>query len=210
MGIMTKGGFFASGVAAFAGLVVLFFAGFFALLLFAVWAFIAAIVAHVALVLLEGRTGWNVAEQTGCVIPFMVAFLISGAAAFALDLVFTTYISLPAMIDAVDRLTHSVGARPVPRIESVLDYYRVALGPTPGTWLRAAGYYLVIVLVFAAVLRWFSLNIEPEPELYPETVTPMRRTARMLGVSAVAVVAVAITWFPMTTWAMIAFRNLTR
>ena len=206
---MTKGGFFASGVAAFAGLVVLFFAGFVALMLFAVWAFIAAIVAHIAVAVVDARTGWSLAKGSPAfIVPFMVAFLVSGAAAFALDLILETYISLPAMIDAVDRLTHSVGARPVPLIESVRDYYRVALGPTPGTWLRVAGYYVVIVLVFAAVLRWFSLNIEPEPELYPEPVTPVKRTARLLGASAVAVVAVALTLFPLTTWAMIAFRNL--
>lgn len=206
---MTKGGFFASGIAAVLGLVVLFFAGIVALMIFAVWAFIAAIVAHIAVALVDDRTGWGIAKGVPAfIVAFMVAFLISGAAAFGLDVMFKTYISLPAMIDAVDRLTHSVGARPVPLIESVLDYYRVALGPTPGTWVRFAGYYAVIVLAFAAVLRWFSLHVEPEPELYPEPVSPMKRRLRWLGASAVAVGTVALTLFPLTTWAVIALRNL--
>jgi hypothetical protein len=140
----------------------------------------------------------------------MVAFLISGAAAFALDLIFKTYVSMPAMIDAVDRLTLWVGGRPVPLIESVLDYYRVALGPTPGDWLRVAGHYVATILAFAGVLFWFSLNIEPEPELYPEPVSPTKRAVRLLGASALSVLAVALTLFPLTTWAMIAFRNLNR
>jgi hypothetical protein len=208
---MTKGGFFASGVAAFAGLVVLFFAGIVALMLFAAWAFIAAIVAHIAVALVDARTGWNIAKGVPAfIVPFMVAFLISGAVAFALDLIFKTYVSLPAMIDAVDRLTHWVGGRPVPLIESVLDYYGVALGPTPGAWLRVTGQYGATILAFAGVLVWFSLNIEPEPELYPEPVSPTRRAARLLGASTVSVVAVALTLFPLTTWAMIAFRNLNR
>jgi hypothetical protein len=206
---MTKGGFFASGIAAFTGLIVVAFAGIVALMLFAVWAFVAALVAHTAVALVDARTPWDITKAIPAfIVPFMVAFLISGAAAFALDLIFKTYISLPAMIDGVDRLTHSVGARPVPLIESVLDYYRVALGPTPGTWLRFAGYYVVIVLVFAAVMRWFSLNIEPEPELYPEPQSPRQRRLRLLGVSVVAVGATALTLFPLTTWAMIGVRNL--
>lgn len=208
---MTKGGFFASGVAAFAGLVVLWFAGIAALMLLAVWAGIAAVIALLALLIVEARSGWRVTNGIPVTfIPLQVAFLISGAAVFALDLIFKTYISLPAMIDAVDRLTHSVGARPVPLIESVLDYYRVALGPTQGAWLRFAGHYVVGILAFAGVLLWFSLNIEPEPELYPEPVSPAKRAVQLLGASAVSVVAVALTLFPLTTWAMIAFRNLTR
>jgi hypothetical protein len=208
---MTKGGFFASGVAAFAGLVVLWFAGIVALMLLAAWAGIAAVIALVALLIVEARSGWGITDGIPVsIIPLQVAFLISGAAVFALDLIFKTYVSLPAMIDAVDRLTHSVGARPVPLIESVLDYYRVALGPTPGAWLRFAGHYAVSILAFAGVLLWFSLNIEPEPELYPEPVSPTKRAVQLLGTSAVSVVAVALTLFPLTTWAMIAFRNLNR
>ena len=205
---MTKGGFFAGGIAAFLGLIVLFFAGLVALLIFAAWAFIAAIVGHLALATIDREE--RSVKETGCVVPFMVAFMVSGAAAFALDLVFETYISLPAMIDAVDRLTVAEHARYEPLIQSVRDYYALALGPTPGTWLRFAGYYVVIVLVFAAVLLWFSLNLEPEHELYPEPVSPMQRTVRRVGASAVAVVAVALTLFPLSTWAAISLRNLSR
>jgi hypothetical protein len=187
---------------------VLFFAGLVALLLFAVWAFVAAIVAHLALGLVEARTDWNISEKTGCIVPFMLAFLISGAAAFALDLIFTTYVSLPAMIDAVDRLTVFEHARREPLIQSVRDYYAFVLGSTPGTWLRFAGPYVVIVLVFAAVLLWLTLNIESVPDAHSEPMAPMKRNLQLLGISTVAVGAVALTLFPLTTWAMLALRNL--
>ena len=137
----------------------------------------------------------------------MAAFLVSGAAAFALDLVFRTYISLPAMIDAVDRLTVFEHARREPLIQSVRDYYALVLGSTPAAWLRFAGYYVVMVVVFAAVLLWFILNIESVPDLHAEPRSPGKRNLRLLGASAVAVGAVALTLFPLTTWAMIAFRN---
>ena len=205
---MTKGGFFASGVAAFFGLVVLFFAGFVALILFAVWAFLAAIVAHIVLGVVEARTDWSISEKTGCIAPFMLAFLISGAAAFVLDLIFKTYVSLPAMIDAVDRLTIFEHARREPLIQSVRDYYAFVLGSTPGSWLRFAGYYAVIVLVFAAVMLWLTRKIESVPDHHAEPVSPITRNLQLLGVSAVAVVTVALTLFPLTTWAMIAVRNL--
>ena len=205
---MTKGGFFPAGIAAFFGIIVVFFAGFVALIIFAVWAFIAAIVAHIVLGLLEARTNWNIADKTGCVVPFMIAFMISGAVAFVLDLVFTTYVSLPAMIDAVDRLTVAEHARREPLIQSVRDYYALVLGSTPGTWLRFAAHYVVIVLVFAAVMLWLTLKIESVPDAHAEPVLPVRRNLQLLGVSAVAVVTVALTLFPLTTWAMIAFRNL--
>jgi hypothetical protein len=206
---VTKGGFFPSGVAMFAGLVVLFFAGFVALFIFAVWAFIAAIVAHLGLALVD-RGEHGLTEEAGCIVPFMIAFLISGAAAFVLDLVFTTYVSLPAMIDAVDRLTVAENARWEPRIRSVGDYYALVLGSTPGAWLRFAGHYLVIVLVFAGVMLWLTLKLEPVPDHHAEPVPPLRRNLRLLGLSAVAVVTVALTLFPLTTWAMIALRNLGR
>ena len=196
---MTKGGFFASGVAGFSALLVLNFAGIVALTVFAVWAMIAAIIAMAALLILEAKSGWGVTDRVPATpIPLQVAFLISGAAAFALDLIFKTYVSLPAMIDALD-LTHFEHARREPLIQSVRDYYAFVLGPTPGTWLRFLSHYLVIVLVFAAVLLWFTLNIEPEPELYAEPKSPMKRNVQLLGVSAVAVGAVALTLFPVTT-----------
>jgi hypothetical protein len=207
---MTKGGFFASGVSFFAAIVVIYFAGIVVLTLFAVWAMIAALIALAAVMIVEARSGREITHGIPVTpIPLQVAFLISGVAAFGLDLIFTTYVSLPAMIDALD-LTHFEHARREPLIRSVSDYYAFVLGSTPGTWLRFAGQYVVIVLVFAAVLLWFTLNIEPEPELYPEPTSPMKKGLQLLGVSAISVVAVALTLFPITTWAMLKVVNLNR
>ena len=205
---MTKGGFFASGVALFAALSVIVFAGIVALLLFAAWAVIAAIVAHIALGLVEARTDWKVAEKAGCVVPFMIAFLISGVAAFVLDLILHTYVSLPAMIDAVDRLTVFEHARREPLIQDVGDYYALVLGSTPGAWLRFAAYHVVMVVVFAAVLLWLHLKIESVPERDEEPISPVKLGTQLLGISAVAVATVSLTLVPLTTWAMIALRNI--
>jgi hypothetical protein len=57
-------------------------------------------------------------------------------------------------------------------------------------------------------LLWLHLNIEDAPDLHAEPVSPRKLGLQLLGVSAVAVGAVALTLFPLSTWAMIALRNL--
>jgi len=200
---MTKGGFFAAGVSAGAALVVLAFAGVVMLMLFAIYAGIAAIIAVLPVMYLESRYNWSITYNSIGFIPaFLLAFVISGGVAFALDLIFKTYFSVPGMIAALE-VTHWVAARPVKLIESVPDYYAFALGPTPGTWLRFVGFHIAIVLVFAGVL----IRMPAEAELEPDP--PMKRNLQLLGLSALAVASSAVTLFPLTTWAMIALRNRT-
>ena len=200
---MPRSGFFAAGVAAGGAAVVFLFAGFIVLLLVAIYAFVAAILAVLAVACVETRRpSFVIPESLWFLFPFLLAFVVSGAAAFVLDLIFKTHVSIPAMINALD-LTHNVAARPQPLVEGVLDYYAVALGPTPRTWLRYVGMHVAIVLVFAGVVRWmmsYDEELEPEP--------PLRRNLRILALSAVAVGTAAVTVFPLTTWAMIALRGL--
>jgi len=199
---MPRIGFFTGVLTAGGALVVLVFAGLFILMLFAIYAWIAAVIALLPVIYVEAKRYWVVThEDPAFIATLQLAFLISGAAAFGLDLIFKTYVSMPAMIDALD-LTHNVAARPQPLIKSVLDYYALALGPTPWTWLRYVGFHVAIVLVFAGVLRWVTPDEEREPE------PPMKRNLQMLVLSAVAVGTSAVTLFPLTTWAMIALRNL--
>lgn len=200
---MPRIGFFASALTAGAALVVLAFAGFVLLMLFTVYALIAAAIALVPVICVDAKRQSAVTQESlGFIIPLQIAFLVSGAAAFALDLIFKTYFSVPAMIDAL-YLTHYEYARPQPLIESVLDYYAFALGPTPWTWLRYVGFQIAIVFVFAGVLRRVT---PPDEEREPQP--PMTRNLQMLLLSAVAVGISAVTLFPLTTWAMIALRNL--
>jgi hypothetical protein len=81
-------------------------------------------------------------------------------------------------------------ARPGPLVRSVLDFYAVALGPTPWTWLRYLALHAAIVVVFAAVLRWTA----PEEALEPAA--PLRRSLQMLALSAVAVGTSTVVTFP--------------
>jgi len=199
---MPKFGFFSSGLAAGAALVVLYFAGIVMLALVAIHALIAAVIAFVPVIYVESRRYWAVTnEDPGFIATLQLAFLISGAAAFALDLLLGTHVSVPAMIAALD-LTHFEFARRQPLITSVLDYYAVALGPTPWTWLRYVGLHVAIVLVFAGVVYRVTADEEREPE------PPMKRYLQILVLSGVAVGTAAVTLFPLTTWAMIALRNL--
>lgn len=199
---MPKTGFFIGVVTAGAALVVLVFAGLVLLMLFAIYAWIAAVIAFVPVIYVEAKRYWVIThENPAFIVQLQLGFLVSGAAAFALDLIFKTHVSVPAMIDALE-LTHYVAARPQPLIESVLDYYAFALGPTPWTWLRYVGFHVAIVLVFAGVLRRVTPDEEREPE------PPMKRNLQMLVLSAVAVGTSAVTLFPLTIWAIIALRNL--
>jgi hypothetical protein len=199
---MPRNGFSASALTAGASLVVLVFAGLVLLMLFAVYAAIAAVVALIPVLYVDAKRDSAVTQESPAfVIPLALAFLVSGAAAFVLDLIFKTYVSVPAMIDALD-LTRFEYARRVPLIESVLDYYVFVLGPTPGTWLRYVGFQIAIVLVFAGVLYRLTADEALEPE------SPIKRKLQILLLSAVAVGTSAVTLFPLTTWAMIALRNL--
>jgi hypothetical protein len=110
------------------------------------------------------KLGFFLSAMTAGAALAVLAFFISGAVTFALDLIFKTHVSIPAMIDALD-LTHWVAARLRPLIQSVRE-------------------------------------VELEP------VSPMTRNVRLLGLSAVAAGTVAVTLFPLTTWAMIGVRNL--
>jgi len=105
---MPRIGFFTGVLTAGGALVVLVFAGLFILMLFAIYAWIAAVIALLPVIYVEAKRYWVVThEDPAFIATLQLAFLISGAAAFALDLIFKTYVSMPAMIDALD-LTHNV------------------------------------------------------------------------------------------------------
>jgi hypothetical protein len=157
------------------------------------------VVAIVPVMYVDAKREWNVGENP---VMLLLAFFVSGAAAFALDLIFKTHVSVPGMIAALD-LTHHVAARPQPLIASVLDYYAVALGPTPWTWLRFLAIHAAMVVVFAAVL----FRTTPE-EATLEPAPPLKRSLRMLGLSAVAVGASAAVAFPLLVQLMIWVRGL--
>jgi hypothetical protein len=198
---MTKGGFFAAGTAAFAGLVVLVVVGFAFVVLSAIYAVFAAIAAVAVLMIIESRTDWTVTQDSlGYVFAFILAFLIAGGVGTAIDIVFQTHFSVPGMGGALD-LTQWVAARREPLIRNVPDYYEFALGSTPARWLRFAGFQVVTVLAFAAVL----IRIPAEPEIEPDP--PRTRVLKLVAVSAIAVASAAVTVFPLTIWALIALRD---
>jgi hypothetical protein len=187
---MLRLGFLSSAFTAAAGLVVLVFAGLVLLIFLAAYALAAAIAAIVPVIYLDARREWNVTgEQIGYVAILLLAFFVSGAFAFALDAVLGTYVSLPGMIAALD-LTEMEHARYEPLVRSVLDYYAVALGPTPATWLRFLALHAAIVVVFAAVL----LRTTPDESLEPAPLP--RRCLRMLALSVVAVGISTFVAFP--------------
>ena len=105
------------------------------------------------------------------------------------------------MIAALD-LVQWTHARPEPLVQNMLDYYAVALGPTPWTWLRFLAVHAVMVVVFATVL--FRTNSDQALEPAP----PLKRSVRMLGLSAVAVGASAAVAFPLLVQIMIWLRGL--
>src|ERR1051325_5728462 len=108
---MPRIGFFSGVFTARAPLAVLVFAGFGLPLLFATHALIAAVIAFLPVVYVEAKGGWVVTQEDPVFIAkLQLAFLISGTAAFVLDLIFKTHVSVPAMINALE-LTHCVAAR---------------------------------------------------------------------------------------------------
>ena len=131
----------------------------------------------------------------------LFGLFVSGAAAFAIDLVLETHVSAPAMIAALD-LVQWTHARPEPLVQSILDYYAVALGRTPWTWLRFLAVHAVMVVVFATVL------FRTTPDEAREPTPPLKRCVRMLNLSAVAVGASATVAFPLLVQIMIWLRGL--
>ena len=199
---MPKLGFSISAITAGMALIVLVLAGLALLFVLAVYSLAAAVVAIVPVIYVDAKRQWDVTgEDISYVVTLLFAFFVSGAAAFATDLVIGTHVSAPAMIAALD-LVQWTHARPEPLIRSMLDYYAVALGPTPWTWLRFLAVHGVMVVVFATVL--FGTTLDQALEATP----PLKRCVRMLGLSAVAVGASAAVAFPLLVQIMIWLRGL--
>jgi hypothetical protein len=195
---MTKLGFSSSAITAGAALVAVVLLGFALLFVLAAYALAAVVVAIVPVMYVDAKREWNVGENP---VMLLLAFFVSGAAAFALDVILETHVSAPGMIAALD-LVQWTRARREPLVQSVLDYYAVALGPTPWTWLRFLAIHAAMVVVFAAVLFWTPPEEEREPA------PPLTRGLRMLGLSAVAVGASAAVAFPLLVQLMIWVRGL--
>ncbi len=149
---MPKFGFSISAITAGMALIVLVLAGLALLFVLAAYSLAAAVVAIVPVIYVDVKREWDVTgEDISYVLTLLFAFFVSGAAAFAIDLVLETHVSAPAMIAALD-LVQWTHARPEPLVQNMLDYYAVALGPTPWTWLRFLAVHAVMVVVFATVL----------------------------------------------------------
>jgi hypothetical protein len=199
---MPKFGFSISAITAGMALIVLVLAGLALLFVLAAYSLAAAVVAIVPVIYVDAKREWDVTgEDISYVVTLLFAFFVSGAAAFAIDLVLETHVSAPAMIAALD-LVQWTHARPEPLVQNMLDYYAVALGPTPWTWLRFLAVHAVMVVVFATVL----FRTTPDQALEPTP--PLKRSVRMLGLSAVAVGASAAVAFPLLVQIMIWLRGL--
>jgi hypothetical protein len=187
---MPRFGFSVSAISAGAALIALVLLGFALMFVLGAYALVAAVVAIVPVIYVDAKCEWNV---SGVVLTFPLAFFVAGVSTFALDLILGTYVSVPAMIAALD-LVRWEYARPEPLVQSVPDYYAVALGPTLWTWLRFLAIHVATVVVFAAVLwvlfrKSFEESVEPTP--------PLTRGIHLLGLSAVAVAASAAVAFPL-------------
>ena len=199
---MPKFGFSISAITAGMALIVLFLAGLALLFVLAAYSLAAAVVAIVPVIYVDAKREWDVTgEDISYVVTLLFAFFVSAAATFAIDLILGTHVSAPAMIAALD-LVQWTHARPEPLVQNILDYYAVALGPTPSTWLRFLAVHAVMVVVFAAVLFRTTPYQALEPTL------PLKRCVRMLGLSAVAVGASAAVAFPLLVQIMIWLRGL--
>lgn len=196
---MPRFGFSVSAISAGAALVALVLLGLAILLVLAAYALVATLVAVVPVLYVDARREWNLGGVS-MALPF--AFFGSSVAAFALDLVLGTHVSVPAMIDALD-LVRWEHARPEPLIQGVLDYYAVALWPTPATWLRFLAIHAAMIVIFATVL-WVLLRTSSDEEIEPTA--PLDLGLRMLVLSAVAVVASAAVAFPLLVQLMIWLR----
>jgi hypothetical protein len=191
-----------SAITAGMALIALFLVGLALLLVLAAYSLAAAVVAIVPVIYVDAKREWDVTgENIGYIVTLLFAFFVAGAAAFALDLVLKTHVSAPGMIAALD-LVRWEHARPEPLVQSVLDYYAVALGPTFWTWLRFLAIHAAMVVVFATVL----FRTTPDETLEPAP--PLKRCLRMLGLSAVAVGASAAVAFPLLVQIMIWLRGL--
>jgi hypothetical protein len=191
-----------SAITAGTALIALVFLGLALLLVLAAYSLASAVVAIVPVIYVDARREWDVTgEHITYLVALLFAFFVSGAAAFGLDLLLGTHVSAPAMIAALDFVQWE-HARPEPLIQSVSDYYAVALGPTPQTWLRFLAVHAAMVVVFATML------FRATPDQGPEPVPPLKRRLRMLGLSAVAIGASSAVAFPLLVQVMIWLRSL--
>jgi hypothetical protein len=199
---MPKSGFSISAITAGMALLVLVLAGLALILVLAAYSLAAAVVAIAPVIYVDARREWDITgEDISYVVTLLFAFFVSGAAAFGVDLVLETHVSAPAMIATLD-LVQWTHARPEPLVQSMRDYYVVALGPTLWTWLRFVAVHAVMVVVFATVL----FRATPDEALEP--MPALTRCVRMLGLSAVAVAASAAIAFPVLVQIVIWLRGL--